>query len=73
MDESQQKCGTCNAFKQERGKQGLCRAKPPLPILYGMQQNPALPQISPQPVIFAHFPVVEETQWCREWQLRGAS
>ena len=33
-------CGTCNAWlKQPGGKQGLCRANPPLPIMLGMKSK----------------------------------
>lgn len=68
-----QKCGNCNASERMIGDMHnvVCRAEPPTPILYGMQQAPIAlrPNVQQmQPIIVAHFPVMDKDKgWCRQW------
>ena len=66
-------CGTCNAWlKQPGGKQGLCRANPPLPIMLGMKQQKAIVGLPnsgvAEPMIASVFPQMTDTGWCRAWE-----
>jgi hypothetical protein len=63
----------CNASEKPRGAPTshlICKAKPPTPMLYGMQEAPAglqLNQRQMMPIINAHYPAVGPDDWCREW------
>ena len=59
-------CGTCNAYAPENAEQGVCRARAPVPVLYGHAQSVIGGQ--PQPIIVTHFPGVKVIGWCREHQ-----
>lgn len=71
------KCGNCNAWLRDdnTAKQGTCRARPPVPMFFGMQQHRSVLKGLPgngmaraEPVIMAVFPTMAEHGWCREWE-----
>ena len=68
-----QKCGNCNAYLAGANPgEGVCRAKPPTPIMIGVQQMPVglmkAPQMQQMPVFQGIFPPMRSTSWCRDWQ-----
>lgn len=66
-------CGNCSAWVREKGKQGICRARPPVPLIVGMQKQPGFPGLSPtqvSPLVSSFFPPMLEVGWCREWEPR---
>jgi hypothetical protein len=72
-----QKCGGCNAYTADPGSQvqGVCRARPPTPLVLGVQQAPGAMLLkggagggAMMPVIQGVFPPMRADSWCREWQ-----
>jgi hypothetical protein len=65
-------CATCNAFlKGSNGKDGVCRAEPPKPIMIGFGQSAiAMGMQDVQPVINSYFPTMMSDGWCRGWQAK---
>jgi hypothetical protein len=64
-------CGNCNAYMKENPIQGVCRAKPPVPILLGIKQRAVLqglPDSGAEPMITSYFPPMRKEGWCREWE-----
>jgi hypothetical protein len=64
-------CATCTAYVPENEAQGVCRARPPVPIVVGMSQ----PKVAlangapPQPVFSGAFAPVGAQSWCRDgWE-----
>lgn len=57
-------CGNCAYFKRVSvGQQGgLCRARPPVPLMVGMAQNPMTKE--PFPVINTYWPQIPDSEWC---------
>ena len=66
----QKSCATCNAWFRQHSDQGLCRAKPPTPILMGYGEQAISLQAAPQqvPIMNSHFPTMMAHGWCREHQ-----
>lgn len=66
-------CGNCSAF-QKMAQNGVCRARPPIPIMIGMQQRPGIKGLagpSAEPLVMSYFPPMKDTGWCREWEPRA--
>jgi hypothetical protein len=64
-------CGNCNAYMKENPNQGVCRAKPPVPLMIGMakrHQLAGLPQQNAEPIVTSYFPPMRKEGWCREWE-----
>jgi hypothetical protein len=74
-DETQkpQRCETCSGWLRQNPEVGLCRARPPVPIMVGQRQVPA-PVLAAgrdgmvEPVVLTFFPQMLPGGWCREWQ-----
>lgn len=65
-----QRCGNCDAFLPQ-GREGLCRARPPTPIMIGLGQPAlALGNTGPVPAIQSFFPQMRPEGWCRGWALK---
>lgn len=74
---SKDMCSNCTAFVMDPGRadQGVCRARPPTPLVLGMQQMPGnviahRGQGGPavMPIIQGVFPPMKATSWCREYE-----
>lgn len=67
MEES---CGNCRFFRRIRIGQagGVCRAKPPVPMLIGAQSNPHTNEQFP--IINTYWPQIPDTEWCGEYARR---
>jgi hypothetical protein len=61
-------CSNCDAYLVGDKDSGHCRARPPVPMVMGVRQNPISGQ--QEPVIHALFPVMNAKSWCREHQLK---
>ena len=57
-------CTTCDRFYPtgKDGMSGQCRAKPPAPVMVGLQQT----ALGARPLIESHFPTVGKGQFCGE-------
>jgi len=67
-----EKCADCNAFQRRNPKGGLCRARPPTTLCFGMEQV-NVPGLRPgtqgmRPLTGTAFPEVVNEGWCREFQ-----
>jgi hypothetical protein len=63
-------CGNCRHWLSVTGSQGgICRARPPVPLLLGMQRS-AIGQ--PQPVVATYWPETAQDMACGEWSVRVA-
>lgn len=59
-------CSNCNAFAQINNQGGVCRAKPPIPMIVGATKNRITGQM--EPLIQAIYPNLTHDSWCREHQ-----
>lgn len=61
MDEN---CGSCRFFRRQTIGQplGVCRARPPVPMMIGMNKHPVSGEMLP--VINTYWPQVPDTEWC---------
>ncbi len=71
----QETCRTCAAYVASRpnARDGMCRARSPVPVMVGMAQQPAIAGLMNAhqqaiPVVQGYFPPVHEDIWCMEWQ-----
>ena len=58
-------CGNCNAYLKGNEQKGWCRARPPVPLVVGIQP-PRIAGQNPEPIIQALFPPMAHDSWCRE-------
>lgn len=60
-------CGSCTYFRrfQVGSVGGGCHARPPVPILIGMQKHPETGQVFPQ--VNSFWPIVADGEWCGDW------
>ena len=66
-DKDVDRCGNCKYHFTDPNNvtQGVCRRRPPIPIVVGGNKKGA--QISFQ------WPIVKSTLWCGEWKPRGTT
>lgn len=59
-------CGTCRFFRRNQVGQpvGVCRARPPVPIMAGMVQHSVR---GPIPMINTYWPEIPDTEWCGDF------
>ena len=63
-------CGNCQFFRRAAPNQplGVCRARPPVPMLVGMLKHPVTQE--PVPRNDSFWPQVPDTEWCGAHQER---
>jgi hypothetical protein len=62
-------CVNCNAFLQLDDEKGVCRARPPMPVVVGVR--PPMVQGQPGiPLFQSIFPTMSVDAWCREHQAK---
>lgn len=59
-----EECGTCRFFRRAQiGQQGgVCRARPPVPLMLGMLKHPVTGEMFP--AVKTYWPEIPDTEWC---------
>jgi hypothetical protein len=62
-------CATCEFFVRAGAMRntGMCHARPPTVVWFGINAPPRLEGQLPQPITNAHWPLVGDTDWCGEF------
>lgn len=68
----EENCGSCKFFRRaEMGNpMGVCRERPPVPMLIGAAKHPITQQQTP--VCNTFWPQIPDTEWCGHWMIRTA-
>lgn len=68
---SHRSCGNCQYFRRIEPKHpgGVCRARPPIPVMVGMAKHPVSGQ--PVAVINTYWPEIPDVEWCGAHELRA--
>ena len=59
-----EECGTCRYFRRAQIGQplGVCRARPPVPVMAGMVKHPVTGEAFPQ--VKTYWPEIPDSEWC---------
>lgn len=62
-----EECGSCRYFRRISvgHPQGVCRARPPTPMMITIAKNPVTGD--PFPVINTYWPEVPDVEWCGDY------
>lgn len=64
----EEKCETCDFWKEVDGKHGACRRFPPNPFPIMQQPRIIGQKANPNPGQICIFPAIGKDNWCGEWR-----